>query len=318
MRRSNAAPALGFIALLAAFWFVARHFGIPEKLGDHVASAMLSFALLLAPYWAFGFGFGEWLNARVQGTARTLVPLLLILPYLIFTLPRGEFRWDMCLGMAGIVLAVSLLAPYARADWLVLAILGISVDLHFFDRAWPVAGLTGMSKLLFVDAGLYAYLAIRPLGGIGFDFRLRRSDVAIGLREFAYYAPVALALGFALRFLHWHGTLPGSAAPNPAAFGAGWLFTLFFVAMPEELFFRGLMLNMLERRLGTGRALAVTSAIFGLAHFNKRAAYFNWRYVILAAVAGFFYGRAWLAKRRLMASSITHATVDTVWSIWLR
>jgi membrane protease YdiL (CAAX protease family) len=313
MRRSNAAPALGFVALLAAFWSVAKYFGIPGKLGDHVASAMLSFALLLAPYWAFGFGFGEWLKARVRGTARTFVPLLLILPYLIFTLPRGEFRWDMCLGMAGIVLAVSLLAPYARADWLVLAILGISVDLHFFDRAWPVAGLTGMSKLLFVDAGLYAYLAIRPLGGIGFDFRLRRSDIAIGLREVACYAPIALALGFALRFLHFHRTLG-----SPLAFGAGWLFTLFFVAMPEELFFRGLMLNMLERRLGTARALAVTSTIFGLAHFNKRAAYFNWRYVILAAVAGVFYGRAWLAKRRLMASSITHATVDTVWSIWLR
>jgi hypothetical protein len=40
--------------------------------------------------------------------------------------------------------------------------------------------------------------------------------------------------------------------------------------------------------------------------------------VILAAVAGVFYGRAWLAQRRLIASSITHATVDTVWSIWLR
>jgi membrane protease YdiL (CAAX protease family) len=318
MRRSNAAPALGFVALLGAFWLVAKHFGIPEKLGDRIAPAVLSFELLLAPYWAFGFGFGEWLNARVRGAARTFVPLLLLLPYLVFTLPRGEFRWDMCLGMAGIVLAVSLLAPYARADWLVLAILGVSVDLHFFDRAWPVAGLTGMSKLLFVDAGLYAYLVIRPLGGIGFDFRLRRSDVSTGLREFAYYAPIALALGFALRFLHWHGALPGSAAGNPLAFGAGWLFTLFFVAMPEELFFRGLMLNMLERRLGTGRALAITSAIFGLAHFNKRAAYFNWRYVILAAVAGVFYGRAWLAKRRLIASSITHATVDTVWSIWLR
>jgi len=177
----------------------------------------------------------------------------------------------------------------------------------------PVAGLTGMSKLLFVDAGLYAYLAIRPLGGIGFDFRLRRSDVAIGLREFAFYTPIALGLGFALSFLHFHRT-----RGSPAAFGAGWLFTLFFVAMPEELFFRGMMLNMLERRIGTGRALAVTSAVFGLAHFNKRAAYFNWRYVILAAVAGVFYGRAWLAKRRLISSSITHATVDTVWSIWLR
>ena len=194
-----------------------------------------------------------------------------------------------------------------------LAILGISVDLHFFDRAWPVAGLGGTPKLLFVDAGLYGYLVVRPHKGIGFDFRLRRSDVAIGLREFVYFAPIAVALGFALGFLHLHGT-PGS----PLGFAAGWLFTLFFVALPEELFFRGLMLNMLERHVGSRRALAITSVLFGLAHFNKRAAYFNWRYVILAAIAGIFYGRAWLAERRLLASSITHATVDTVWSIWFR
>jgi hypothetical protein len=170
-----------------------------------------------------------------------------------------------------------------------------------------------MPKLLFVDAGLYGYLVVRPLEGIGFDFRLRRSDAMIGLREFLYFTPIALALGFALGFLHLHRTT-GSVP----AFAAGWLFTLFFVALPEELFFRGLMLNMLERHLGTGRALVITSLIFGLAHFNKRAEYFNWRYVILAAIAGVFYGRAWLARRRSLASSITHATVDTVWSIWLR
>ena len=158
-----------------------------------------------------------------------------------------------------------------------------------------------------------AISVVRPLSGIGFDFRLRLSDVGIGVREFLYFAPIAILLGFSLRFLHFHQT-PGS----PIEFAAGWLFTLFFVALPEELFFRGLMLNMLERRIGTNRALAIVSLLFGLAHFNKRAAYFNWRYVILAAVAGVFYGRAWLARRRLLASSITHATVDTVWSIWLR
>jgi membrane protease YdiL (CAAX protease family) len=176
-----------------------------------------------------------------------------------------------------------------------------------------VGGLSGMPKLLFVDAGLYGYLVVRPLAGIGFDFRLNRSDVTIGLREFLYFTPIALGVGFALAFLHLHRT-PGSAV----AFAAGWLFTLFFVALPEELFFRGLMMNMLERRVGVRRALVITALLFGLAHFNKRAEYFSWRYVILAAIAGVFYGRAWLARRRLLASSITHATVDTVWSIWLR
>jgi hypothetical protein len=69
--------------------------------------------------------------------------------------------------------------------------------------------------------------------------------------------------------------------------------------------------------MGTREALFASSALFGLAHFNKRAV-FNWRYVILAAIAGVFYGRSYLAKRRVLSAGITHATVDTVWSIWLR
>ncbi len=311
---------LGFVALLAAFWGVSEYFGVAAKLGRHFPSALLSFALLLGPYWAFGFGFDRWLQRRLtSSSARVSAPALLILPYVVFTLPAGEFHWSICLELAGIVLAVTLLLNQARSlspdwhDWLVLAILGAVIEFHFFDNAWSAPGLSGMPKLLLVDAGLYGYLVVRPIGGIGFDFRPRASDLTIGLREFLYFTPIALVLGFALAFLHLHRTLG-----NPIQFGAGWLFTLFFVAMPEELFFRGLLLNMLERRSGTRRALWITAVLFGLAHFNKRAAFFNWRYVILAIIAGLFYGRAWLAERRLLASSVTHATVDTVWSIWLR
>jgi membrane protease YdiL (CAAX protease family) len=314
MNRSLIKPAVGFITLLACFLLVAIHFDVAIR-----PAPAVSVALLLAPYWAFGFGLDHWLRARLTNKfIQALAPQLLIAAYLAYALPSDQFLWSMCLGMMVIVLAITLLLQHSNAtpDWhdvLVLALLGISVDLHIFDRAWPVAGLSGVPKLLFVDAGLYGYLVIRPISGIGFDFRVRRSDIAIGLREFLYFAPIAILLGFSLSFLHFHRTLG-----SPLAFGAGWLFTLFFVALPEELFFRGLMLNMLERRIGTNRALAITSVLFGLAHFNKRAAHFNWRYVILAAVAGVFYGRAWLARRRLLSSSITHATVDTVWSIWLR
>jgi membrane protease YdiL (CAAX protease family) len=314
MNRAIAKPAVGFVALLACFLLIARHFGVTIQPATGV-----SVALLLAPYWAFGFGLDNWLRTHLRRKlTRAIAPQVLIAAYLVFALPRGQFLWSMCLGMAAIVLAITLLLQHtgAKPDWhdfLVLALLGISVDLHFFDRAWPIAGLSGVPKLLFVDAGLYGYLVVRPITGIGFDFRVRRFDIAIGLREFLYFTPIAILLGFVLHFLHFHRTLG-----SPLTFTAGWLFTLFFVALPEELFFRGLMLNMLERRIGTNRALAITSVLFGLAHFNKRAAYFNWRYVILAAIAGVFYGRAWLARRRLISSSITHATVDTVWSIWLR
>lgn len=284
-------PTVGFVTLIACFALIARRFDVPVSFATGV-----SVVLLLAPYWAFGFGIDEWLIKRLRNNrvTRILAPLALMAAHLVFALPAGEFRWSMLAGMSAVVLSVTLLLDQEAMrslrcassdpgwrDWLVLAILGISVDLRFFDRAWPVAGLSGMPKLLFVDAGLYGYLVVRPIRGIGFGFRVRLSDVLTGLREFLYFAPISIALGFALGFLHLHKTFSSFAA-----FAAGWVFTVFFVALPEELFFRGLMLNMIERRLGTKRALAITSVLFGLAHFNKRAAYFNWRYVILAAIAG--------------------------------
>ncbi len=263
--------------------------------------------MLLAPMLLFGFGQAERL--------RIAAPVLVLLAYPI----SGSFRWDMFLGMAAVSLAVIGLLAWAGEsepgwrDWAALAILGISVDLGWFKDAFPVAGLSGLSKLLFVDVGLYGYLIVRPIGGIGYDFRPRLRDLTIGLREFAFYTPVAIALGFALGFLHLHKILA-----TPWWFAGGWIFTIIVVAIPEELFFRGLMLNLLSRRFGRRTALMVSSLLFGLAHFNKRTAFFNWRYVILAAIAGVFYARAWLADRRILTSSITHATVDTVWSIWLR
>jgi membrane protease YdiL (CAAX protease family) len=135
----------------------------------------------------------------------------------------------------------------------------------------------------------------------------------VGLREFVFYLPIALTLGLALGFLHLHLTLPSMLQ----AVGA-FVLTFFFIAVPEELFFRGWLQNLLERRMGRVPALMVTAALFGLSHFNKRAVHFNWRYVLMAALAGLFYGRAWRAERRVGAAAMTHASVDTVWSLWLR
>lgn len=299
-----------FVALMGAFWLIAAQFGMLEKLGAHPAALAVSFALLLAPYWGFGFGLGEWLRSRLwPAWLRYGTAALLLAPYLVYALAVHQFQWMLLLEMLAVVLAVIMVPNH----WAAIAILVLAVELHVLDRAWPVPGLSGLAKLLLVDAALYRWLVARPLENIGYDLRVRWSDWRIGLREFLLYTPIALATGFALGFLHVH-----RAAGSVAQFAAGWLFTVFFIAIPEEILFRGVMLNLLQRRVGAARALWITSVVFGLAHFNKRAAYFNWRYVILAAIAGVFYGRAWLAGRRVAASSITHATVDTVWSIWLR
>ncbi|MGA7295518.1 MAG: CPBP family intramembrane glutamic endopeptidase, partial [Terriglobales bacterium] len=202
--------------------------------------------------------------------------------------------------------------PDQRGNWrdaLVLLTLGLPVDLRWFEPAWA-NGLAGLGKLLLVDAGLYGFLAVRRLHGTGFDFHFHWNDWKTGLHELAFFAPLVVGLGLALGFLHPHGN------PVRLSMILKWVYIFIFVAVPEELFFRAWMQNLLERRVGRRAALGITAVLFGLSHFNKRSTHFNWRYVILASVAGIFYGRAWRERRRVPASSITHASVDAIWSFW--
>jgi membrane protease YdiL (CAAX protease family) len=259
---------------------------------------------------------------RLPGWAQILCPAVLSVPYVLVTCAAGQFRWGWFALYALLPVAVAgLLWQAMRADagqhgnwrdFLDLTTLGLAVDLRWFEGAWP-AHLAIFNKMLLLDLGIYGFIALRQLDGVGFDLRLRLRDVGIGLREVAIYTPLALALGLGLGFLHLHPEWPGLARIATA-----WVFTFFFIAVPEELFFRGWLQNLLERRMGRLPALLLTAALFGLSHFNKRAVFFNWRYVLLAAVAGVFYGRAWRQERRVGASAITHATVDAIWSLWLR
>jgi len=132
-----------------------------------------------------------------------------------------------------------------------------------------------------------------------------------GLRELVFFTPPVLLLGLALGFIHPHRNLPGIGSAL-----LRWVGIFFRTAVPEELFFRAWVQNLLERRVGRRAALVIASILFGLSHFNKRSAHFNWRYVLLAAIAGIFYGRAWREHRRVPASTITHASVDWLWFWW--
>jgi uncharacterized protein len=280
--------------------------------------------LALVPFLVAAF-FPQWAAGRARALplwAQLVSPAALCVPYLLVAVAGGVFHWGWFALYALLPVAVATLLWQAgradedqRGNWrdfLVLAVLGLAVDLRWFEGAWP-AHLAIFNKVLLLDAGIYGFIALRQLEGTGFDLRLRIRDAVIGLRELAWYTPIALALGLGLGFLHLHTGWLGMA---PIA--GAWFFTFFFIAVPEELFFRGWLQNLLERRMGRTPALLVTAILFGLAHFNKRTAYFNWRYVLLAAVAGVFYGRAWRSERRVGASAITHASVDAIWSLWLR
>lgn len=286
----------------------------------NVIAALLTLMPLVAA--AFFARRVEGCARRLPGWAQIVCPAALSVSYVIVTCAAGQFRWGwfamyalLPVAVAGLLWQAMRKDEQQRGNWrdfVVLATLGLAVDLRWFEGAWP-AHLAIFNKMLLLDLGIYGFIALRQLEGIGFDLRLRPRDAGIGLREVALYTPLALALGLGLGFLHLHSEWPGWAR-----IGGAWIFTFFFIAIPEELFFRGWLQNLLERRVGRTAALLVTAALFGLSHFNKRAAFFNWRYVLLAAIAGVFYGRAWRQERRVGASAITHATVDAIWGLWLK
>jgi membrane protease YdiL (CAAX protease family) len=276
----------------------------------------------LVPAAAFGFAADRVARAvgRWPFAVRIAIPALLVAPYVVIAATEHMFRWQwfafyaaLPVVMAWLLARAAAADPEQRGNWrdaLILLALGLAVDLRWLDGAWP-AGLRGLNNLLLVDAGLYGFLAIRGLSGTGFDFHLRWQDWKTGLRELLFFAPVVLGLGLALGFIHPHSNLPplGKAALT-------WAGIFVFVAIPEELFFRAWVQNLLERRVGRRAALIIASILFGLSHFNKRSAHFNWRYVLLASIAGIFYGRAWREHRRVPASTITHTWVDWLWSMW--
>ncbi len=287
-------------------------------------AVVIAVVLLLIPLLGAGFFAGPTraLLCRLTTLQLSLTAAGLGLSYVLVSVRFGQFSPAWFLVYLLLPAAVVSLLAQARhkdpagwgnwRDFLVLAVLGLAVDLRWFEPAWP-AHLAVFNKVLLLDTGILAFTGARRLDGVGFDLRFRGRDLLTGGREFLFYAPAAIIIGLELGFLHWH-----RGWPYPGAVAIAALFTFLFIAVPEELFFRGWLQNLLERRLGRPAALVITAVLFGLSHFNKRAAHFNWRYVLLAALAGIFYGRAWRRDRRVAASAITHTLVDTIWSLTLR
>jgi CAAX protease family protein len=309
--------ALVFAALMATVGTAFHHGGIllPHQLG--FARVFASFVLLLAPLWFFGFGAAEPLQ-RLSPAAQVASASALALPYFVFALGTPAFYWRAAVMvialpvlLAGFLRLSNLPAQMTWRDAAALAIIVAAYFLKWLHSAWPYAALALFPKLFLADVALYCFLIIRRVDA-GHSLVPSGSALRVGIREWAFYFPFALVIGEATGFIHFHSTLPDWRQAVGAV-----VVTFLLIAIPEELFFRGFLQSLLESRLGRGGALVLASVLFGLSHFNHGSV-FNWRYVILASIAGIFYGRAWRAHRQIFAAIVTHTMVDVVWSLWFR
>lgn len=302
-------------AAAAAVYSGARQ--IPPGIAVPVAAAILVemslYAGLAFPsvrQWAVQRG--AWLPAGLIASA--------VLPYLIYAPAAGVFDVFALTALAALAAAVTfwfrLLPAHPLADLAFLAGMAAAVLGKIFERLYPApvpeleASILG--QLMWIRLGVFAAVELRRFEGLGFGFLPERREWRIGLKYYAYSMPLTASLAFTLGFARFDPP-PDLWWRLPLTFlGALWV-----VALSEELFFRGVLQPALTRWWGGKAGLVGASLAFGAVHLPFRQ-FPNWEFAALAAVAGLFYGRAYLEGRGIRAAMVTHALMVTTWRALFR
>ena len=200
------------------------------------------------------------------------------------------------------------------SDLAIWIILWIPFDLRWFTELHPSLDYTWWSITISVVA-LIAWLGYRG-ADIGFRLVPNFRDFKITIIALAaimlFVVPPGLLLGF-LTF-----SIPESYdIPKLTAHFIGLFLT---VALPEELFFRGILLRGLDKVFNKKWIpIAISSLAFGLMHWNNvDDLYVQISYVSLATVAGLGY--AWAYRKsgnNLFAAILVHTLVDWIWKLFL-
>jgi len=312
-----------YLTLIVSFGAFLVLASIPVSLFD-LSSTVVSFGLLLLSYLLFtSRHYIEWLRERTA-KSRLLFPAMLLAVYILYALGPGRLRIPESLLIPAYLAFPVLFATLAarrgerpnRFDLLTIAFLYLPVELSALARAWQPSqhGIPtpthAFSQILGMNLALFCFLVVRPIDGMGFTFRLRKNDVVHALIAFAWFFPVALVFAGLTGLVSFMPHLPGAALVIPMILGKSLM-----VALPEEVLFRGLLLNLMQRAAPSPRgrmaALIISSVIFGLTHVNNNP-WFDWRYVTIATVAGIAYGIVYNRTGKVTASAITHSLIDVV------
>jgi membrane protease YdiL (CAAX protease family) len=156
--------------------------------------------------------------------------------------------------------------------------------------------------------GLTLFLCFRGFSGMKYNLPRSRADFWLPLVGFAVTAPVLIAVGVPIGFIpppHLPSAAVGRMTAAVALIFAG-------TTLPEEILFRSLIQNFIMQRWGANtRSLVAAAIIFGCAHLdNGPQPLPNWRYMILATIAGLAYGKVFQKSSTVVSSALLHLLVD--------
>ncbi len=317
------------LSLWAALCAIALYYFAYEGVPRFIVVAFLGAALVEAALYV-GTGFRsarEMFDSIAPPSIRALaLTFSAVIPYVVYSMLSGTFQWRW-LGLLALLATIAsswFLVQTRRTplmDILFLAVMAAVVLTRVFSRAYvelhPRVPAAILGQLMWIRVGILSVLSFRKLGGIGFGFLPTRRDWSIGFQQFAAFIPVGVLLDIWLRFAD--PAVPRGPWWRTVAVLAGtFCGILWVVALSEEFFFRGVLQQALSRMANSNLAgLVLASVAFGLVHLPFRH-FPNWRFSILAAAAGLFYGIAYLRANSIRAAMVTHALVVTVWRVFLR
>ncbi len=243
--------------------------------------------------------------------------LAAVAPYAVATLALGSFSW-VHLGALAVLAAVLsywyvVLPHNPLTDLGLLAFAATVVLLKVFQQVYarPHEGLAleALGTAMWIRTGLFSILSVRRVKNIGFGFWPELREWKIGVLYFLGLLALAAPLGWGIGFTQPEWPTRNEWTQLPLVFFG----TLWVLALGEELFFRGLMQQWMIGWLKNEWAgLIVTSILFGSLHVFKEP-FPNWRFVVLATLAGVFYGMAFRQGKGIRSSMVTHALTVTTW-----
>jgi membrane protease YdiL (CAAX protease family) len=313
------------VGLWAAFCLVAAFYGNWSGFGARPFAATLgAFAILLAGEICLASpGIREPLVRATGPQGGAMLALWPLGAYTLYAAGTGSLSWSR-IGIAAIyMLAPLALAASAHAakpgvwqDYAIMLAVALPVRLGWLHRLFPYPEFRLgyiLPMLLGINVGLAAFLFVRRLDGIGYSIGWRLDwGIAVALC-FAAVAVIDIPLGIAIHFVRFD---PGAA--HWRALPIDLLSIFVFTGWPEEFLFRGLLQNLLSKSLrNENSGWIAASIIFGLSHIDH-GVFPNWRYVLLATIAGVFYGLAWQRSKSMFPAAVVHTLVDTTWHLLFR
>lgn len=260
-------------------------------------------------------GMVERISKRLSPPVAAILGAVPLLTYIVYAVGTGSFEWRNVALVAGMALVPTALtasaggAPFgAWQDYAAMAALFIPFWLGWVQYLWPFPTpkvTYAMSVLLIIQVGVIAFLLVRRAPDVGYSLAWSRKWILTVAACFIGIALIDIPLALKIRFLRFD---PSNGHHKQILLE--FLGTFFFTAWAEEFFFRGLLQNALSRTLRSDAGgWIVASIVFGFSHINHEH-FPNWRYVLLATIAGFFYGFAWKKTKSMTGSGVIHAAVD--------